>query len=531
MSTPLPTAPVLEVQGLSVAFGPTRAVEDASLTLRPGRVLAVVGESGSGKSQLARALTGLSPGAVTGSIRLEGRELVGAPERELRAVRGRRVAYVFQDPAASLNPYLRIGTQLAEVARTHLGLSATEARARSAQRLRDVRLPDPAARLTAFPHALSGGQRQRAVIAMALMADPAVLVADEPTTALDVTVQRGILDLLRGLCAARGLAVLLITHDMGVAAHVADKVLVMHRGRIVERGPAARVLRAPAHAYTRRLLADTPGLAAPHPARAPARTVETPPLLEARDLRVAYPVGGPLRRRSMEAVRGVSLALRQGEALGIVGESGSGKSTLVRALTGLIPAAGGMIRWDGAPYGGPGAAASLRREVRMVFQDPHGSLNPRMRVSALVAEGLRANGVPAAEHAGRVAGALEAVGLDAGLSRRHPHALSGGQAQRVAIARAIVSRPRLLICDEAVSALDVTVQARVLALLDELRAKLGLALLFITHDLAVVRAVADRILVMKDGRAVEIADRDDIFERPAHPYTRELLAAALPLPA
>lgn len=531
MSTPSQTSSLLDVRGLTVDFGSTRAVDDVSFALHPGRVLAIVGESGSGKSQLSRALTGLSPGTVTGSVRLEGRELVGMPERQSRAVRGPRVAYVFQDPMASLNPYLRIGTQLAEVARTHLDLSASEADARAIDRLRDVRLPDPADRVRAFPYALSGGQRQRAVIAMALMADPAVLIADEPTTALDFTVQRGILDLLRGLCTTRGLAILLITHDMGVAAHAADEMLVMRHGRIVERGPTSKVLQAPTHGYTRRLLADTPDLAAVAASRPLGSQADDPPLLEARDLRVAYPVGGPLRRRTVEAVRGVSLSLRRGESLGVVGESGSGKSTLVRALMRLTPSTSGTVLWNGEPIDGFASAAPLRRDVRMVFQDPHGSLNPRMRVGALIGESLLANGVPAAEHAGRVAWALDAVGLDVGLINRHPHALSGGQAQRVAIARAIVSRPKLLICDEAVSALDVTVQARMLALLDELRSKLDLALLFITHDLAVVRNVADRILVMKDGRAVEVADRDTLFERPAHPYTRDLLAAALPLPS
>ena len=515
---------VLSLRGLGVAFPGVEAVRDVSLELRRGAVTALVGESGSGKSQLGLAITGLTGGRVSGEVRLGGEVLTGLAERALRQVRGRRVAYVFQDPMSALHPHLRLSVQLEEVARRHLGLGRREARARAVAMLGRVRMPDPERRVHAFPHELSGGQRQRATIAAALMAQPELLVADEPTTALDATVQAEVLELIRELCRSDGLSCLLITHDFGVVARAADEVVVMRAGRVVERGPAARLLTAPEHPYTRALVAATPRLDAALP-KAPA---PGGPLLELRGLRVRYPLG---RDRVMEAVRGVSLGVDQGEALGVVGESGSGKSSLARALLRLAPVSEGRVIWRGRDVTDVPEAVFrlLRREMQMVFQDPHASLNPRMRVRDCVAEPLltHASGMGRAEREDRVAEALAQVGLAPALAGRFPHEVSGGQAQRVGIARALVTGPRLLVCDEAVSALDVSVQAEVLALLADLRARLGLALLFITHDLAVVRQVCERVLVMEDGRACETLPAARLTES-AHPTTRRLVAAARP---
>ena len=425
---------------------------------------------------------------------------------------------------SALHPHLRLSVQLEEVARRHRGLGRREARARAVAMLERVRMPDPERRVHAFPHELSGGQRQRATIAAALMAQPELLVADEPTTALDATVQAEVLELIRGLCRSDGLSCLPITHDFGAVARAADEVVVMRAGRVVERGPAARLLTAPEHPYTRALVAATPRLdAAPPKASAPGG-----PLLELRDLRVRYSLG---RGRVMEAVRGVSLGVDEGEALGVVGESGSGKSSLAHALLRLAPVSEGRVIWRGRDVTDVPEAVfrPLRREMQMVFQDPHASLSPRMRVRDCVAEPLltHAPGMGRAEREDRAAEALAQVGLAPALAGRFPHEVSGGQAQRVGMARALVTGPRLLVCDEAVSALDVSVQSEVLTWPAYLRARLRLALLVITHDLAVVRQVCERVLVMEDGRACETLPAARLTES-THPTTRRLVAAARP---
>ena len=528
----VPADPVLSCRDLTVRIGGTPVVEAVSLDLRRGWITGILGESGSGKSQLVRALTGLSSGRVEGRVLFDGQDLVAAPPHSLRAIRGRRIAYVFQNPMSALNPYFRIEMQLAEVAEIHLGLSRAQARARALEMLRRVRLPEPARRLRAFPHELSGGQRQRVVIAMALMADPVLLIADEPTTALDVTVQRRILDLVRSLCTDQALSCIFITHDIAVASHIADETLVMHRGRVVEQGPTTRLVSAPRDPYTQALIRDTPTLSGPVPPQAALGA----PLLQVSDLGVRYMTGSLLRRGAgFQAVEGVSFSVAAGETLGIVGESGSGKSTIARALVRLAPVTAGEILWRGAPVTrlDEGAFRPVRREIQTVFQDPFASLNPRMRLANLVAEPLRIHNPDISEAVirDRVTAAIESVGLEPAMASRFPHELSGGQAQRIAIARAIVSEPAMLICDEAVSALDVTVQARVLSLIGTLQERLSLAILFISHDLAVVRQVADRILVLEAGRVCELADRDRIFARPEHPYTRRLLDSVLTVEA
>ncbi|RVT87430.1 ABC transporter ATP-binding protein [Rhodobacteraceae bacterium CCMM004] len=504
------------------------------MAAQTGRVTAIVGESGSGKSQLVKALTGLSPGAVSGTVTVDGAAIPAGDRRRLSALRGARVAYVFQDPMTALNPYFRIGPQLAEVARVHLGLSRRAARARALEMLTRVRLAEPQRRLDAYPHELSGGQRQRAVIAMALMAEPRLLIADEPTTALDATAQLGILDLVRALCDGGEVAAIFITHDIAAAARIGDRILVMQAGRVVEEGAARAVIAGPGHAYTRALIAATPSLAAPA-AAARAQTAAAA-ILEVRGLHVAYPGGGVLARRApVCAVRGVDFAVARGETLGLVGESGSGKSSVARALLRLAPVTAGEVRFDGRAVQDLSTRdfAAVRRGMQMVFQDPFASLNPRMRVRDLVDEPLRTHlrDWSARRRADAAAEALDAVGLAPDLAGRFPHELSGGQAQRVGIARAIVTEPKVLICDEAVSALDVSVQARILDLIAEVQARRGLAIVFITHDLAVVRQIADRIVVMKDGAVVEAAPRDRLFAAPRHAYTRRLIDAALKIEA
>ncbi|WP_033218564.1 dipeptide ABC transporter ATP-binding protein [Streptomyces virginiae] len=527
-----------------------RAVDGVSFTLEAGRALGVVGESGSGKSTVAAALLGLHRGTgarLGGTVRVGGTDVAAASTAELRRLRGGTAAMVFQDPLSSLDPYYAIGDQIAEVHRIHADVSRRAARARAVEVLDRVGIPDAARRSRARPHEFSGGMRQRALIAMALACEPRLLIADEPTTALDVTVQAQILDLLHGLREERGLGLLLVTHDVGVAAESVDEVLVMRDGATVERGPVASVLATPAEAYTKALLAAVPRLDGPRPARGAAgeqarrrspgtaqvpapRTPagpdaspagpdgrrEVPPVVEAFSLRREFGRG----RRKVAAVAGVSLAVHAGETLGIVGESGSGKSTLGRMLVGLLEPDSGQVRRDGAPVTG------IANGVQMVFQDPVSSLNPRRSVGESVADPLRAAGErdEAAVRA-RVEELLLRVGLEAGHYDRYPHEFSGGQRQRVGIARALAPRPRLIVCDEPVSALDVTTQAQVTALLAELQRELGIALVFIAHDLAVVRKVSDRVAVMRAGEIVEEGPVDEVYDRPTHPYTRQLLAA------
>jgi peptide/nickel transport system ATP-binding protein len=528
------TSPVLAVRDLTVAFrggsgtgGADRVVDSVGFELHPGRVLALVGESGSGKSLTAMSVLGLVPAAATvgGSIVLQGEELLGASAARLRAVRGGRIGTVFQEPMSAFDPVYRIGDQIAEAIRAHATGRGAGVRARVAELLSSVGLQDPQRIAGSFPHQLSGGQLQRAMIAMAISNDPVALIADEPTTALDVTVQAGILDLLRSLAAERGTAILLITHDMGVVADLADDVLVLRHGRAVETGSVREVLLAPQHPYTRELLASVPSLAAggTHPAAPEGAQVAA---LEGAVVRYRR------RGRQLTALDGVDLRIRAGEVLGLVGESGSGKSTVGRALVGLVPLAGG-----GASVAGVELRAAGRRERRAVrarigyvFQDPASSLNPRTTIGWSIAEPLLLHtDRSAAEREARVAELLEAVRLPAGFASRYPHELSGGQRQRVAIARALALDPQLLIADEPTSALDVSVQAAVLDLLAELQRRRGFACLLISHDLAVVRRLADTVAVLRDGRVVEQGPTDRVLTDPADPYTQRLLAA-VPVP-
>ena len=534
--------PLLRVRDLTVSFegedATTRAVDGVSLDLAPGEILALVGESGCGKSVTALSLVGLlAPNASTrGSVRYAGRELIGAPEDELRRLRGEQLAMIFQDPLSSLNPVLRVGDQIAEQIRAHRAVGRAEARERAVELLRRVELPEPERRVDAYPHELSGGMRQRATIAMALSCEPRILIADEPTTALDVTVQAQILDLIRELRAETGAGVLLITHDFGVVAQLADRVAVMDAGRIVEQGSAEEIFERPREERTRRLLAAVPRIDGP-PRRRPRTAGDGDgPVLALEQLEVSFAIRGrrlPRRRGAdrLRAVDGVSLTVEAGETVGLVGESGSGKSTLARAAVRLLEPTGGTVSFAGRDITRAGRRAldPLRSELQIVFQDPYGSLNPRKRVRDIVGLPLRLHGVSRREAATRVDGLLERVGLSPEHADRWPHEFSGGQRQRIGIARALALDPRLVVLDEPVSALDVTVQAQILDLLDTLQRDLGLAYLFISHDLGVIRQVADRVAVMRAGKLVELAPASEIYARPAHPYTAQLLSA-VPLP-
>ncbi len=513
---------LVELRDLTVRFGAAVAVDGVSLSLHRGRTLALVGESGSGKSLTALGIAGLFPPAarLSGSLRIGGREMLGAPERDWRALRGGRIGVVFQEALGSLNPSMRIGDQIAETVRTHLPLGHAAVMAKVLGALAEVGLPDPAGKAAAFPHQLSGGQQQRAMIAMALAADPDLLIADEPTTALDTTVQAQILALLAELQARRGLAMLFVSHDLAVVAGLAHDVAVMRAGRIVEAGPTARVFAAPAHPYTAALLASRPVArpAAPVLAAGPAA-------LEVRDLEVTFRPhrrGGP----GIRAVGGVSFMLAPGAALGLVGESGSGKSTLARAAVGLVRPDAGRLRVFGLDPVMAGGSKAMARQVQMVFQDAAGSLNPRLKVAAILAEPLAVHALcPPGERRDRAAGLLAEVGLVPAHLDRYPHQLSGGQRQRVAIARALAVDPQLLVCDEPVSALDRTVAAQVLDLLGRIRHERGLALLFIGHDLEAVGAVAEQVAVMKDGRIVESGLAEQVLQAPATPYAQALVSA------
>ncbi|MFD7263425.1 dipeptide ABC transporter ATP-binding protein [Streptomyces sp. NPDC059874] len=530
---------LVEVDDLTVEFpvgAPgehPRAVDGVSFTLEAGRALGIVGESGSGKSTVAAALLGLHRGTgarLGGTVRVGGTDVAAASGAELRRLRGGTAAMVFQDPLSSLDPYHAIGDQIAEVHRIHADVSRRAARARAVEVLERVGIPDAVRRARARPHEFSGGMRQRALIAMALACEPRLLIADEPTTALDVTVQAQILDLLHELREERGLGLLLVTHDVGVAAESVEELLVMRGGHVVERGAVGSVLSTPADPYTRALLASVPRLDGPVSVAgsgavswgsAPDPAPQTPagldvPVVEAFSLRREFGRG----KRRVDAVAGVSLAVSAGETLGIVGESGSGKSTLGRMLVGLLDPSSGQVRHEGVEVRG------IARGAQMVFQDPVSSLNPRRSIGESIADPLRAAGER--DRAGvraRVEELLLRVGLEAGHYDRYPHEFSGGQRQRVGIARALAPRPRLIVCDEPVSALDVTTQAQVTALLAELQRELGIALVFIAHDLAVVRQVSDRVAVMYAGQVVEEGPVDEVYDRPAHTYTRQLLAA------
>ncbi|KUN15958.1 ABC transporter ATP-binding protein [Streptomyces corchorusii] len=506
---------LVDVTDLTVEFGALRAVDGLSFRLAKGAALALVGESGSGKSTVAGALLGLHRGTgarVGGSVRVAGTDVQAASDEELRRLRGAKAAMVFQDPLSSLDPYYAIGDQIAEVYRVHTRVSRRAARARAVEVLERVGIPDAARRSRSRPHEFSGGMRQRALIAMALACAPDLLIADEPTTALDVTVQAQILDLLHGLREETGMGLLLVTHDVGVAAESVDDVLVMRQGRAVERGPVGAILAAPAEPYTRELLDAVP--------RVDARRTGSPAgdevVLEATGVRREFGRG----KRAFAAVDDVSVTVRRGETLGVVGESGSGKTTLGRMLVGLLEPTAGEIRYEGRPHTG------VNPSVQMVFQDPVSSLNPRRSVGESIADPLRARGErDEARIRGRVTELLERVGLEGAHYDRYPHEFSGGQRQRIGIARALAAEPRAIVCDEPVSALDVTTQAQVVALLGELQRELGLALVFIAHDLAVVRQVSDRVAVMRRGRLVEYGAADEVYDSPREPYTKQLLAA------
>ncbi|WOX12411.1 ABC transporter ATP-binding protein [Streptomyces sp. N50] len=505
---------LVEVTDLTVGFGSLRAVDGLSFRLEKGAALGLVGESGSGKSTVASALLGLHRGTgadVGGSVRVAGIDVQEASDADLRRLRGGKAAMVFQDPLSSLDPYYAIGDQIAEVYRVHTRVSRRAARARAVDVLDRVGIPDAVRRSRSRPHEFSGGMRQRALIAMALACEPDLLIADEPTTALDVTVQAQILDLLHTLREETGLGLLLVTHDVGVAAESVDEILVMRHGRAVEHGPVDAVLGAPTETYTRDLLGAVPRVDAPR-ARSAASSAPAEVVLEATGLRREFGRG----KRAFAAVDDVSLTIHRGETLGIVGESGSGKTTLGRMLVGLLEPTAGEIK----PGGG------VRPDVQMVFQDPVSSLNPRRSVGESIADPLRARGERDEESIrGRVRELLERVGLEGAHYDRYPHEFSGGQRQRVGIARALAADPRVIVCDEPVSALDVTTQAQVVALLGELQRELGLALVFVAHDLAVVRQVSDRVAVMRRGRIVEQGPADEVYDAPQDPYTRQLLAA------
>ena len=514
--------PILTVEGLSIALpaGGDRvhAVEDVSFTLRRGEVLCIVGESGSGKSMLAGAVMGAIPGGLAraaGRITLGDLDLTALSDRKLRAVRGNRVAMIPQEPMAALNPVVRVGRQIEEVFELHTDLPSAERRARALALIADMRLPDPERIARSFPHQLSGGQCQRVVIAMALAMNPDVLVADEPTTALDVTTQAQILRLICDLREIHGHGGLFITHDFGVVAQIADRVAVMRQGQMVEIGDAAQVLKAPQHPYTQALIAAVPSLAP----SATRPVVDAPHALIARGLEKTY--------GAHRALAGVDLELRRGETLAVVGESGSGKSTLARILVQVVTCTGGEARIDGVDVLAlSGAALRARRgAVQMVLQDPFGSLNPRRRVGDIIVRSGRLAGASAPEARRRADELLELVGLSKAAFRRRPAAFSGGQRQRIGIARALAMNPQILIADESVSALDVSVQAQILDLLSDLQARLGLAILFITHDLRVAAQMGDRICVMHKGEVVETGPAAQVLTAPSHPYTQALLAA------
>ena len=518
-------AHLLTLDRLAVRFGNVEAVHRLDFAVAPGETAAIVGETGSGKSVAMLAMLGLLPASATvsGSVRFEQQELLELDRRALDRVRGRSIAIVFQEPQSALDPLFTVGSQIAAVLRNNRGLGRRAAWDRARELLEETGIAEPARRARAYPHELSGGQRQRVAIAMALACEPRLLVADEPTTALDVTVAARILELLAALKARHDMALILISHDLAVVRRVADTIHVMEKGVLVESGPASSVATSPQQPYTRRLLA-----AARLPPAAKPSKVEAEPLLEAEGISVSYPLRGGWRR-TFKALDEVDLAIGRGETLALIGESGSGKSTLGRALLRLTPSSGRIV-FEGRDLQAIEAKAlrSLRRDLQIVFQDPFSSLSPRLSVGEIVTEGLSVHepALSRSEHARRAAAALKEVGLPHAFAARHPHALSGGQRQRVAIARAMILSPKLVVLDEPTSALDRSVQADVLALLRRLQEERGLSYLFITHDLAVVRAMAARVAVMKDGRIVETGATAQVMRHPRDPYTASLIAAA-----
>lgn len=525
-------SPILSVRDLRVAIGGTEIVHGLSFDVHAGQTVGIVGESGSGKSLSvlsATRLMDLPHQRVTGQSILRGNDLVTASAAQLRRVHGRDVGFVFQDPSTSLNPLLTLERQLTEGPEAHLRLSHSQARSRAIGLLEAVGLPDPERRLSAYPHQLSGGQRQRVMIAIALACDPGLLIADEPTTALDVTTQAQIIELVKDMQRERGMAVVWISHDLGVIGQVADDVTVLYRGNAVEQRPVLELFDAPGHDYTRRLLASRPSLDSPPPAPAPP---SDGPVLEVSGLQVRFPVKTKTGTEWVHAVRDASFSVRRGETLGLVGESGSGKSTIANALTGQVDPESGTVRLRGEDVLAARGAAkrSLRRRLAMVFQDPFSALNPRMTVADTIAEPILVHGLApdrAARNA-RVLALLDQVKLPAEFAGRYPHEMSGGQRQRVCIARALACEPELLILDESTASLDVSIQAEVMTLLKELQQELGLAYLFIAHDLAVVHEMSHHVMVMRRGEIVEAGSSQELYANPQHEYTRTLLAAIPP---
>ncbi|WP_063025194.1 dipeptide ABC transporter ATP-binding protein [Nocardia niwae] len=548
--------PLLEITDLNVGFTadgkPVPAVRDVSLSVYPGQTVAIVGESGSGKSTTAHAVIDLLPGTgriTSGSIRFDGKDLTAASKREIVAVRGGGIGFVPQDPMSNLNPVWKIGFQIRETLAANGIAKGAAAERRAVELLEEAGLPDAERRVTQYPHEFSGGMRQRALIAIGLSCRPKLLIADEPTSALDVTVQRQILDHLGGLTAELGTAVLLITHDLGLAAERAEHLVVMYRGRVVESGPALQILRDPQHLYTKRLVSSAPSLAAQRrPARRakiraqaveaaeevaaadPDLTVVPDEVLVAEHLTKTFRIRErtPWKSTEFVAVDDVSFRLRRGSTTAIVGESGSGKTTVAQMALGLLAPTSGTVTFDGKDVTALDrkGAFAFRRRVQPIFQDPYGSLDPMYTIYRTIEEPLRTHRIGTSEEReATVRELLDKVALPAGVMRRYPNELSGGQRQRVAVARALALQPEVVVCDEAVSALDVLVQAQILRLLNELQAELGLTYLFITHDLAVVRQIADDVLVMQSGKVVEAATTDEVFDHPRQEYTRRLLDA------